>query len=122
MFYLAVLCIFFYGCHALPWVAGQPGVDTSLFLKGHSKRQQSGGSNPGGPATCPFNPNHQAAAPITSQYPYNNARDGLPGNGAGGFLVPAEGDTAHQYVAPGANDIRGPCPGLNAAANHNVSI
>jgi hypothetical protein len=35
--------------------------------------------------------------------------------------VPAPGDTAHQYVAPGPNDIRGPCPGLNAAANHNVS-
>ncbi|KAG9919968.1 Cloroperoxidase, partial [Aureobasidium melanogenum] len=33
--------------------------------------------------------------------------------------VPAPGDTAHQYVAPGPNDIRGPCPGLNAAANHN---
>jgi hypothetical protein len=26
--------------------------------------------------------------------------------------------SAHQYVAPGPNDKRGPCPGLNAAANH----
>ncbi|KAH7351090.1 hypothetical protein BKA65DRAFT_251559 [Rhexocercosporidium sp. MPI-PUGE-AT-0058] len=26
--------------------------------------------------------------------------------------------TAHQFVAPGPNDKRGPCPGLNAAANH----
>jgi hypothetical protein len=33
--------------------------------------------------------------------------------------VPADGDTAHYYTAPGSNDIRGPCPGLNAAANHN---
>lgn len=24
----------------------------------------------------------------------------------------------HEYVAPGLGDIRGPCPGLNAAANH----
>ena len=24
----------------------------------------------------------------------------------------------HQWVAPGPNDIRGPCPGLNALANH----
>ena len=24
----------------------------------------------------------------------------------------------HAWVAPGANDIRGPCPGLNALANH----
>lgn len=33
--------------------------------------------------------------------------------------VPADGDTAHAYTEPGPNDIRGPCPGLNAAANHN---
>lgn len=26
--------------------------------------------------------------------------------------------TTHQFVAPGTNDKRGPCPGLNAAANH----
>lgn len=26
--------------------------------------------------------------------------------------------TAHQFVAPTASDKRGPCPGLNAAANH----
>lgn len=24
----------------------------------------------------------------------------------------------HAYVAPGPNDLRGPCPGLNAMANH----
>jgi hypothetical protein len=37
---------------------------------------------------------------------------------AGGYRVPAEGDTAHQFIAPGPNDIRGPCPGVNAMANH----
>lgn len=26
--------------------------------------------------------------------------------------------SAHQFIAPGPNDKRGPCPGLNAAANH----
>lgn len=26
--------------------------------------------------------------------------------------------TLHQFVAPGPSDKRGPCPGLNAAANH----
>jgi len=26
--------------------------------------------------------------------------------------------TTHQFIAPGPNDKRGPCPGLNAAANH----
>jgi hypothetical protein len=27
--------------------------------------------------------------------------------------------SGHEYVAPGPNDNRGPCPGLNAFANHN---
>ncbi|KAI9667937.1 MAG: hypothetical protein M1821_000757 [Bathelium mastoideum] len=118
MLFLAPFFAFFGVVCAFPWVANQPGVDSSL-LQYHTKRQQSGGGDPGGPATCPFNANHQPAAPITSQYPYNNASNGLPGNGVGGFLVPADGDTAHQFVAPGPNDIRGPCPGLNTAANHN---
>jgi len=83
------------------------------------KRQQSGGSNPGGPATCPFNANHKGAAPFNPAYPYNSAQNGQPGKGIGGYKVPADGDTAHYFVAPGPNDIRGPCPGLNAAANHN---
>ena len=26
--------------------------------------------------------------------------------------------SGHEYVAPGPNDFRGPCPGLNAFANH----
>ncbi|KAL5422368.1 hypothetical protein PMIN04_004789 [Paraphaeosphaeria minitans] len=27
--------------------------------------------------------------------------------------------SGHEYVAPGPNDLRGPCPGLNAFSNHN---
>ncbi|KAH7086311.1 hypothetical protein FB567DRAFT_570206 [Paraphoma chrysanthemicola] len=27
--------------------------------------------------------------------------------------------SGHEYKAPGPNDLRGPCPGLNAFANHN---
>lgn len=96
---------------AFPFVSSVPGVDSSLFQ--NARRQQSGGSNPGGPATCPNNPNHVPAPGVTAQYPYNNAKNGLPGNGKGGYQVPADGDVAHQYVAPGPNDIRGPCPGLN---------
>ena len=34
-------------------------------------------------------------------------------------MVPADGDTAHYFVAPGPNDLRSPCPSLNTAANHN---
>jgi hypothetical protein len=28
--------------------------------------------------------------------------------------------SGHEYVAPGPNDLRGPCPGLNALANHST--
>lgn len=27
--------------------------------------------------------------------------------------------SGHEYVAPGPGDLRGPCPGLNAFANHS---
>ena len=30
-----------------------------------------------------------------------------------------QGDTAHAFKAPTSKDVRGPCPGLNTAANHN---
>lgn len=71
-------------------------------------------------STCPFNSKHVGAAPYSSQYPYTGAKNGLPGTGVGGVNVPAAGDTAHQYDPPGADDIRGPCPGLNVLANHHV--
>lgn len=29
---------------------------------------------------------------------------------------------AHPWIAPGEDDIRGPCPGLNTLANHGVCI
>lgn len=103
------------GANAFPWVAMQAGVDSSLL-----KRQQPGGGNAGGAATCPNNPNHKPAAPYNPKYPYSGARLGLPGSQKGGYLVPAPGDTAHAFVAPDySKDIRGPCPGLNTAANHN---
>ncbi|KAL9089856.1 MAG: hypothetical protein Q9159_002326 [Coniocarpon cinnabarinum] len=99
------------GASAFPWVASQPGVDSSLL-----RRQQPGGGA-GSAANCPFNANHQPAAPVTDEYPYNNARNGVPGAGQGGILVPDPNDKAHQFTAPDySTDIRGPCPGLNAAA------
>lgn len=96
---------------AFPWVAGLPGVRSVSEVEAlHAKRQ----------TTCPFNPNHVPAAPITSQFPYAGAKNGVPGTGLGNFQVPAVGDDPHGFLPPGANDIRGPCPGLNTAANHNV--
>ncbi|KAK9413016.1 putative Heme haloperoxidase family profile domain-containing protein [Seiridium unicorne] len=100
---------------AFPFIAEQPGIRNTHLL---SPRQQSGGSQPGGPDSCPFNPNHQDAPAVTTEFPYNGAIGGLPGKGVGGYQVPAPGDEAHQFIAPTDQDIRGPCPGLNAAANH----
>jgi len=102
---------------AFPFVAELPGVDSSLFR--NARRQQPGGTNPGGAATCPFNANHVPAPGITDKYPYNYAKNGQKGKETGGYQVPADGDDAHKFIAPTKNDIRGPCPGLNAAANHN---
>ena len=100
---------------AFPFVADVPGVDASLLRSAkrvpNEKRQSS----------CPFNSVHPGAAPYNASYPYTGAQNGLPGTGKGGILVPAVGDTAHAFEAPGPDDIRGPCPGLNTAANHHVS-
>jgi len=103
---------------AFPFVANAPGIDSSLL-----RRQQSGGSNPGGPQSCkgnnvPAGYVHVPAVGISDEYPYNYAKNGQQGRGKGGYQVPAPGDTAHEFRAPGEYDIRGPCPGLNAAANH----
>lgn len=98
-----------------PFVAEISGVDSSLL------RKDSRSSNEKRQSTCPFNSVHPGAAPYNAKYPYTGARNGLPGTGKGGILVPAAGDTAHAFEAPGPNDIRGPCPGLNTAANHHVS-
>ncbi|EMF09816.1 Cloroperoxidase [Sphaerulina musiva SO2202] len=76
--------------------------------------RQAPGSN-----VCPFNPDHRGAVPFNPKYPYCGAQNGAPGfQICANNRVPARGDTAHAYQAPGPNDIRGPCPGLNTAANH----
>lgn len=94
---------------AFPWVVDAPGVDSSLLgARALNRRQQSGGTNAGGPATCPFNADHKDAAPYNAKYPYNGAKNGAQGKGVGGYQVPAPGDDAHKYVAPTKNDIRGP--------------
>lgn len=96
---------------AFLFVANMPGIDSSL-LRAEKRQQLPVGS-------CPFNPDHVPAPGISTAYPYNDAKNGLPGKGVGGYQVPAPGDTDHQFIAPKSTDICGPCPGLNAAANHN---
>lgn len=104
---------------AFPWVADAPGVHSPWSAAYRAAKRQQPGEGPGSAAQCPFNADHEPAAPITDEYPYNGAKNGAPGMGKGGFQVPADGDEAHQFKMPGPNDIRGPCPGLNTAANHN---
>jgi unspecific peroxygenase len=99
---------------AFPFVANMPGVDSL----GHAKRNPN--TEYSKRATCPFNSDHRGAAPYNPKYPYTGAKNGLPGTQIGGVKVPADGDTAHAFEEPGPSDIRGPCPGLNAAANHHV--
>lgn len=60
------------------------------------------------PALCPFNPDHKPAAAWNPDFPYSGAKGGLPGNGKGGYQVPAPGDEDHKFIQPGPNDIRGP--------------
>ncbi|KAF2821794.1 Cloroperoxidase [Ophiobolus disseminans] len=103
---------------AWPWVAGVPGVDLSVIQaipENLLKQARQMGPDP----TCPFNPDHPGAAPFDVRYPYTGSIGGLPGTGVGGVEVPSPGDMAHQFTPPGPNDIRGPCPGMNTAANHN---
>ena len=96
---------------AFPGMAGVPGVRSASEVEAQLAKRQT---------TCPFNAKHVPAPPITSQFPYAGAQNGLPSTRPGNFQVPAFGDNVHGFVPPGPNDIRGPCPGLNTAANHNV--
>ncbi|KAL8792072.1 MAG: hypothetical protein Q9195_005327 [Heterodermia aff. obscurata] len=96
-----------------PFIQDMPSVDNSMITKRSSKIELKRQAN------CPFNSNHPGAAPYDTRFPYLGAKNGLPGNGKGGIKVPADGDTAHAFEAPGPNDIRGPCPALNTLANHH---
>ena len=104
---------------SFPWMGDMIGSDGKLPHAEPELEKRQGTTMAG----CPVNPNHVPAAPATPQFPYLGAFNGLPAtHPVGNIEVPADGDTAHNFVAPGPNDIRGPCPGLNTAANHNVSL
>lgn len=99
---LAVLpCI----ANAFPWaleMSKNGNLDTRSLSASLEKRVPQ--------TTCPTHLTRQGAAPYSSYYPskYTGAQNGQPGTGKGGVLVPAAGDTAHAYVAPSQNDLRGP--------------
>ena len=102
---------------SFPWMGEMLNSDGSLPNAEDELEKRQGTTMAG----CPYNPNHVPAAPITSKFPYLGAINGLPAtHPVGNIEVPADDDTAHKFVPPGPNDIRGPCPGLNTAANHQV--
>lgn len=100
---LALPALLASSAHAYPWALklaqGRDIGDISHQLSASLEKRA---------ATCPAVGTRQGAAPYSSAYPYTGAKNGLPGTGKGGIQVPAKGDTAHAYVAPGPNDIRGP--------------
>lgn len=55
--------------------------------------------------------------PLSSEEGNSGPIPSLTFNAADQFVDVRPG-TTHQFIAPGPNDKRGPCPGLNAAANH----
>ena len=59
---------------AFPWVLDTIGQPRDYF--GRQERRQA---MPGSAATCPNNPNHKGAVPISAKYPYCGAKNGLPG-------------------------------------------
>lgn len=82
---------------------------SNISVLDHNKEQAKANQWPAtDPATCPYNKDHKPAAKWKSAFPYSHAKGGLPGNGKGGYQVPAPGDEDHKFIHPGPNDIRGP--------------
>jgi hypothetical protein len=97
---------------SFPQVPVQKGsIDPEpLFFHRHDERQNN----------CLFNAKQEIVAAYNEKSAYTGARISLPGTGKGGIKVPADGDPAHAFKALTVNDIRGPSPGLNAAANMGI--
>ena len=122
MFEVALVgLIAFPSVYSFGWVAQMPGINNKELLQAHSglvKRQTAKGCYAA--SCCPFTSPRVGARPFTSQFPYLGAKNGMPATRLGNIEVPAYNDVAHQFEAPGAGDIRGPCTGLNTMANHHV--
>ncbi|KAA8575504.1 hypothetical protein EYC84_004655 [Monilinia fructicola] len=61
--------------------------------------------------------NPDIASLAKAEYQKRHAKRSSPGFNATAQIIDVSG--AHAFVPPGPNDLRGPCPGLNALANHN---
>ncbi|TKA74865.1 hypothetical protein B0A49_04790 [Cryomyces minteri] len=116
MYHLTLLCMIAApSALAFPFVANLPGVNNEML----EARRAHYNENQKRQTSCPINPNHPGAHKYVAPYLYTGANHGLPGSGIGCFDVPIPGDPNHYFEAPGPLDIRGPCPGLNTAANYH---
>lgn len=84
---------------ALPLAAAWPGV-----MEANQRLQKR--VEPG-----PREPLFRSGRPNTSQPP-------LGGFNAAEQFVDVRPGSGHEFRSPGTGDLRGQCPGLNAAANH----
>lgn len=73
---------------AFPWVSAITGINPlDLDKRGALDSRQQ----PGSAATCPNNPVHKGAVPISAKYPYCGAIGGVPGKqSCPNNLVPAK--------------------------------
>ncbi|KAF2803216.1 Cloroperoxidase [Mytilinidion resinicola] len=60
---------------------------------------------------------HKRALPLSANEGNSGPIDSLTFD-AGAQFVDVRPGTTNEFKSPGLNDLRGPCPGLNAAANH----
>ncbi|QSZ29634.1 hypothetical protein DSL72_004150 [Monilinia vaccinii-corymbosi] len=61
--------------------------------------------------------NPDIASLAKAEHERRRAKRSFPGFNASAQIIDVSG--AHAFIPPGPNDLRGPCPGLNALANHN---
>lgn len=83
-------------------------LTNSTILDFHQDMNSNNSYPAADPKNCPVNPDHKPAAKWNPDFPYSHAKNGLPGNSKGGYLVPAPGDEDHRFIAPKETDIRGP--------------
>lgn len=83
-------------------------LTNSTILDFQSNRSSDNKFPAADPKNCPVNHDHKPAAKWNSDFPYNYAKNGLPGKGKGGYVVPAPDDEDHKFIHPKETDIRGP--------------
>jgi hypothetical protein len=91
---IVVLAHFALSVSAFPWMANIPGIDLSIMQEHEENFAPSKQRRQSLDPTCPFNPDHQGAAPFDPAFPYTGSIGGLPGTGIGGIQVRSRPDNS----------------------------